>query len=371
MGIKLSNISKSFGKTQALKDVSLEINNGDFATFLAPTGSGKTTLLRIIAGLEKVDSGKIYFDDKDVTDLTVKERDIAMVYQDFINYPSLSVYENIASPLRVAKKMSEKEIDKKVKEVAEFLNILEVLEHKPDAISGGQRQRTAIARALIKDVKYILLDEPLANLDYKLREELRTQLKEIFFEKSGAVIYATADPLDALALSSHVGSLHQGELLQFGDALEVYNNPKHIEVAKYFSYPTLNVFEGNLVTEEGNTYLKIEDNLKLNVNRIKDKLNKNKYLLGIRPSNLSLKPVNNGDELSINGTIELAEIVGSDTELHISYQGIRMIILLSSIKKYHIGELIKVYFDPNEFYIFDKDSKEIVTKMGVKSNGSN
>jgi len=174
-------------------------------------------LLRIIAGLERPDKGKgrVFYDDVDVTDIPVRERNIAMVYQDFINYPSMTVYENIASPLRVSKnKLTGKEIDKKVKEVADLLNLSDLFKHYPSETSGGQQQRIAIARALVKDTKYVFLDEPLANLDYKLREELRGQLKETFSNSKGIIIYATADPLDALILSSHVGFLHHGKILQ-------------------------------------------------------------------------------------------------------------------------------------------------------------
>jgi glycerol transport system ATP-binding protein len=174
MGIVVENVSKSYKNKQALKDVSLEIRDGEFMTLLGATGAGKTTLMRVMLGIDKPDTGRVYYDGRDVTDVPVQKRSVAMVYQAFINYPSLTVYENIASPLRISvQKLPETEIDKAVRKNAELLSITDILNHRPSEISGGQQQRTAIARALTKGSKYIFLDEPLGNLDYKLREELR------------------------------------------------------------------------------------------------------------------------------------------------------------------------------------------------------
>lgn len=372
MSIKLENVSKSYGRNLVLDEVSLEINDGDFATILAPTDSGKTTLLRLMAGLETPDSGKIYYDDKDVTDLPVKKRDIAMVYQDFVNYPSMTVYENIASPLRVSdNNYSEQEIDKRVRENARLLNITEILNKYPEELSGGQRQRTSIARSLAKEVDYIFLDEPLANLDYKLREELRGQLKETFNTKgetSGAIVYATADPIDALVLSTHVGYLHKGKIIQYDETQTVFNRPKNVSVAKYFSYPTINVWEAELIMKDGNNYLKVTDELKINVNKYNKKLNKNHYLLGLRTQALNLECKYEGD-IEIKGEVQLREVVGSDTEIHLKYRGHTLVLLVQEIVDYNIGEIIKIYIDSSKFYIFDQDSKELIVKTGGQLDG--
>lgn len=188
MSYVLENISKYYRGESFINDVTLEIKDGDFVTLLGRTGSGKTTLLRILAGIERPDKGRVLQDGVDITNVPVQKRNVAMVYQQFINYPSFTVYENIASPLRVSgKKYSEQEIDKRVRETAELLNISHILNHLPEEVSGGQQQRTAIARALVKDVSLIILDEPLANLDYKLREELRESLKEYLKEEKDAL----------------------------------------------------------------------------------------------------------------------------------------------------------------------------------------
>lgn len=367
MGIRIKNVNKSFGKHLVLDNISLEIKDGDFVSFLAPTGSGKTTLLRVMAGLEKPDKGhgKIFYDDVDVTDMPVRERNIAMVYQDFINYPSMTVYENIASPLRVSKnKILEKEIDRKVRETAELLSLSDLLKHYPSETSGGQQQRIAIARALVKDTKYIFLDEPLANLDYKLREELRGQLKETFsYNKKGIIIYATADPLDALILSSHVGYLNEGKILQYDILDKVYNYPQYIEVASYFSNPTMNFIEANLVKENDDYFLKVTDELKIKIdNTLKDKINKKEYLLGIRAQAIRSNRQTKNDVI-IKGIVELVEVVGSDTELHFKYKDFRLLGLSQKIESYQIGNAIDIFIDPSKFYIFDKDTRRLVYRM--------
>jgi ABC-type sugar transport system ATPase subunit len=366
MGIELKKVSKYFGRKKALDDVSFEIKDGEFVCFLGPSDAGKSVLLRVMAGLEKADSGSVLFDGKDVTKSTVRERDVAMVYQDFINYPNMNVYENIASPLRVAKKYSKKEIDKKVHEVAELLNIDKILRQKPEEISGGQRQRTAIARALVKGAKYIFLDEPLANLDYKLREEFRTQLKETFSNREGAFIYATADPIDAMALSSHTGYLFEGKLLQYGDIEEVYNNPSFSMVGKYFSNPTMNLMDGKLNKQEKT--IEITQELKLDVSHLMDKFKGEDYILGIRPKDIEFSDGPNRKK--ITGILTLSEIVGSETELHIEYNNQNLIVLEPEIVHYQYGNTIELYVDENKFFIFDADDKSLVAKTGGDKNGN-
>jgi len=360
MGIELKNVSKTFGRKKALDNVSLKIDDGEFVCFLGPSDAGKSVLLRVMAGLETLDEGRVYYDGEDVTDLTVRKRNIAMVYQDFINYPNLTVYENIASPLRVAKKYSKREIDKKVHEVAELLNINKILKQNPEEISGGQRQRTAIARAMVKGAKYIFLDEPLANLDYKLREEFRTQLKETFSNREGAFVYATADPIDAMALSSHTGYLYEGRLLQYGDIQEVYNYPRYSMVGKYFSNPTMNLIEGKL--NRNDKTIDISGELKINVADVMDRLKKEDYIVGIRPKDIGFHEGEN--KVPIVGELSLSEIVGSETELHIDYQGNNIIVLEPEIVHYDYGTKIKIFVDTTRLFIFDKVDKTLVTKTG-------
>ncbi len=362
MGIRVENVTKTIGGITKLENINLEVNDGDFSVLLAPTGSGKTTLLRLLAGIEKPSSGKIYFDDRDVTPLSVQKRNIAMVYQQFVNYPSMSIYENIASPLRVSKeKIPEAEIDNKVRANAELLGISHVLDHLPEEVSGGQQQRTAIARALAKGTKYVFFDEPLANLDYKLREELRSELKMIFREMGGAMVYATPEPIDALGMASHVGFMHEGRILQYGPVKDVYHNPAYVEVGEYFSYPTMNIFEADKVEENGKLYLEITDEFKIEVSRLSERLKQERYFVGTHAHAVSLEKQSE-EMLSLSGKVELTEAVGSDTEVHVDHQGHTLIVLMQDIVTYEIGREITFYVNPERFYVFDIESHELCAK---------
>ena len=363
MGIKVENISKSFEGRKILDNISFEVEDGDFATLLAPTGEGKTTLLRIMAGVEQPESGRIYFDGKDVTDLMVQKRRIAMVYQWFVNYPSMTVYDNIATPLQAIRpKLAADEIDLRVKETAALLKIDQLMDHYPSEISGGQQQRLAIARAMVKKADYIFLDEPLTNLDYKLQEELRVELKNIFTEKErGAVVFATPQPIEALSLSTHVGYLHNGRLMQYGPVDEVYHKPQFMEVGAYFSHPAMNIFDCRLINENGSLWLKATDQLKVAVNQFKAFLTNDHYMLGIRAHALATQRETD-EMIPVTATVELGEVVGSDTELHLDHEGIPLIALLQGMGTYEIGSEITTYLYPDRFFIFDKKSGEMIAR---------
>lgn len=284
-----------------------------------------------------------------------------MVYQQFVNYPSFTIYENIASPLRVSKtKYSEKEIDKRVRDNAALLGISHILTHLPEQVSGGQKQRTALARALAKGTKYVFLDEPLANLDYKLREELRVELKMIFRKKGGAIVYATPEPIDALGMASHVAFMQNGHILQYGPVKEVYFNPQFVEVGKYFSHPTMNILQGKRKEEDGRIYLQVTDQLKIDVTHLGSTLKKDHYILGVHAHTIFVKPKKSF--IKIDGVVQLSESVGSDTELHLDHQGRSLVVLIQEVIRYAIGQVVSLYIDPERFYIFDPDSTELCGK---------
>lgn len=361
MGIRIENLSKSHQGYNKIEDLNLEVNDGDFSVLLAPTGSGKTTLLRLLAGIEKPTSGRILFDGVDVTNVTPQKRNIAMVYQQFVNYPSFTIYENIASPLRVSKtKYTEKEIDKRVRENAALLGISHILTHLPEQVSGGQKQRTALARALAKGTKYVFLDEPLANLDYKLREELRVELKMIFREKGGAIVYATPEPIDALGMASHVGFMKDGRIMQYGPVKEVYFNPQFVEVGKYFSHPTMNILHGKKKEKDGRLYIQVTEDLKVDVSKLGSVLTKDHYTLGVHAHTVSVKPKKSF--IRIDGVVELSESVGSDTELHLDHQGHSIVVLVQDVVRYTTGQIVTLYIDPESFFVFDPDNHELCGK---------
>ncbi len=363
MGIGVFNIEKSYEADVALNDVSMEIEDGAFVTLLGATGAGKTTLLRIMAGIDRPDKGLVFYDGKDVTDVPVQKRNIAMVYQEFVNYPSMTIYENIASPLRVSKpRYSKTDIDKQVRYHAELLGLTAVLNHYPEEVSGGQKQRTAIARALIKDTRFIFLDEPLANLDYKLREELRGELKTLLQQKGGAVVYATPESVDALSMSTDVAYFEEGRLLQYGPLQEVYHNPAYVEVGAYFSYPTMNIMEAHKITEQGKTSLSISDEIRIDVTEFRDRLQAQQYLVGVRAYNLYTSSQNGRGLIPFSATVELAEELGSDTELHVRHQELVLVVLMQEVARFPIGTEITGYLDPSRLFIYDRETRQLVLK---------
>lgn len=366
MGITVENISKSYAGRKVLDNVSFSAEDGDFVTFLGPTGEGKTTLLRIVAGIERPDTGKIIYDGKDVTNVPVQKRNIAMVYQWFVNYPSMTVYENIASPLRaMGSRISRESLHERVVATAKLLKIDELFDHYPSEISGGQQQRLAIARALVKNADYIFLDEPLTNLDYKLQEELRVEIKGIFKQKNkGCVLFGTPQPFEALTLSDSVGFLHRGRLLQYGPVDDVYHSPSTVEVGSYFSHPGMNIFECSLVKNESKVVLEATDELRFDVSHLKDKLQAPRYIVGIRAHFISTHS-HNGSTIPCRAKIELDEVVGSNTELHLNHQGIPLVALLDHIGKFDQGSEITAYLNPARVFIFDADTRKLITRTGA------
>lgn len=239
MTLALKNVVKRVGADIHIHDTTVEFDAQGFNILLGTTLAGKTTLMQLMAGLEKPTSGEIWINGRDVTRVSVQKRNVSMVHQQFINYPNFSVFENIASPLRVAR-MAEKEIKARVGRVADLLKLSPMLDRRPAELSGGQQQRTALARALVKDSDVVLLDEPLANLDYKLREELRDELPKLFKDRGCTVIYATTEPMEALLLAGHTATMHEGRVTQFGVTAEVYRQPCDLTSARVFSDPPAN-----------------------------------------------------------------------------------------------------------------------------------
>src|SRR3954464_13629713 len=254
MSVTLEHVTRTVDGIPTIRHASLTLDRGTLSVLLGPTLAGKTSIMRLLAGLDKPTTGRVLVDGKDVTGFDVRKRSVAMVYQQFINYPSLSVYENIASPLRVQGR-PKAEIETRVREAAALLKLEPYLKRTPLQLSGGQQQRTAIARALVKGADLVLLDEPLANLDYKLREELRTELPRIF-EASGAIfVYATTEPSEALLLGGRTICMWEGEALQSGDTAAVYRRPDTLGLSQVFSDPPMNIVEikkrGDSVLDSG------------------------------------------------------------------------------------------------------------------------
>jgi glycerol transport system ATP-binding protein len=271
-----------------------------------------------------------------------------MVYQQFINYPALSVYDNIASPLKLAG-VARAEIDRRVRETAEMLHIEHLLERLPLELSGGQQQRTAMGRALIKDADVILFDEPLVNLDYKLREELREELRALFSARNCIAVYATTEPGEALALGGNTAVLHEGRLLQYGRTEDVYHRPHNILTAEMFSEPPINLIKGLISGKE----ITFDSKLHFPVHQDLATLAPGEYHFGVRPSHISLSPHSDADlELAVN--VELAEISGSETFLHVQNDLFDMVVHLAGVHEFDVDERINIYFPPHKVYAFDR-----------------
>ncbi len=348
MTLELRNVSKTHRGEDYIRDVSLTLEHGTLNVLLGPTLSGKTTLMRLMAGLDRPTSGRVFWDGADVTGVPVRKRRVAMVYQQFINYPTLSVYENIASPMRVARRPRD-EIDRRVREVAEILKLTPLLDRLPLELSGGQQQRTALARALAKQAGLLLLDEPLANLDYKLREELREELPRIFAATGAILVYATTEPIEALLLGGATATLSEGRMTQFGPTVEVYRRPNSLETARIFSDPPINTLAmgktGAMVSSAGG-------HLSLPASGLMAGLDDGAYTIGFRPDHLYLAQPN-ADAVAVRATVAIAEITGSESFIHVDFAGQRWVALSHGVHDFAIGEGVTLYLDPGRFFIFD------------------
>jgi glycerol transport system ATP-binding protein len=348
MSLSLQNIDKIVGRETHLKDISLEFESGSRNVLLGRTLAGKTSLLRIMAGIDRPTRGNILIDGRDVTGVSVRKRSVAMVYQQFINYPSLTVYKNIASPLKVSG-VPKTEIDQRVRETSKMLHLEDFLDRLPAELSGGQQQRIAIARALIKDAQLLLLDEPLVNLDYKLREELRIELQEIFEQREAVVVYTTTEPTEALMLGGNVVVLDEGRILQTGLTPDVYHNPATTKVAEVFSDPPINYLS---CTVQGQT-ARLGEVTEFPLTSHLKTLPAAQYIFGVRSNHMSLNRTGTEDT-EINTKVELAEINGSETFIHVNYDSSRLVVQVDGVHPHRIGTEISIYVNPSSFFVFDE-----------------
>jgi glycerol transport system ATP-binding protein len=367
MSLVLDHVHHEIAGPVHIRDVSLELARGSLNVLLGATLAGKTTLMRLMAGLDVPTSGRVVVEGRDVTGLPVKKRSVAMVYQQFINYPALSVYENIASPLRVAG-LARAEIDRKVHEAAALLTLEPYLQRRPLELSGGQQQRTAIARALVKGADLVLLDEPLANLDYKLREELREELPRIFAESGAIFVYATTEPTEALLLGGNTATLLEGAVTQFGPTPSVYRQPQDLATAGVFSDPPLNTLR---VTRIG-PRIRLESGITAPASGVFATVPDGSYTMGVRAHHLgvdetvfmseangaSLAPGEaSGDVIRLNASVSVSEITGSESYVHMDVGSERLIALVPGVRRLEPGAYVDVLIDPRHVLLFDTDGR--------------
>lgn len=352
--LELRNLSKVVAGDVHIHPVDLTLQRGSLNVLLGPTLSGKTSLMRLMAGLDKPTSGSILFDGKDVTGVRVQDRSIAMVYQQFINYPALTVYENIASPLRL-RKADKATIDREVKKAADLLKLTPYLERTPLNLSGGQQQRTALARAIVKQASLVLLDEPLANLDYKLREELREELPKIFAELGAIFVYATTEPSEALLLGGNTATLCEGRITQYGPTIEVYRRPADLMSAKTFADPPLNTVQA----ARQDAHFMIGGIPVLAVPRHLMHVPEGPLTLAFQPHHLSLSTAVAASDGVLTARTMISEISGSESFIHLDYAGERWVMLEHGIHDIEPGRDLQVQLDTRHLMAFDTEGRAL------------
>ena len=346
MNLTANNLTYKPSDQYHLNEVSFNFKEGNLYTILGRTLSGKTTLLKTIAGLLTPDSGAIEFDGKDFLKVPVWQRNVAMVYQQFINYPHLNVFENIAFPLR-QRKIDSEEINNKVMDSLKSVGLVGYENRKIQELSGGQQQRVSLARSLVKNAKILLLDEPLVNLDYKLREQLREEFKSLFSKglaDETILIYSTTDPRETMELNGEVIVLDEGKVLQVGPAKEIFENPNSLKVAEISNDPPMNIIEADIFNEQ----IRFEG-IEIKAPSHLSKLTKDGLKIGLRSSDIELSE--NGHEFEV----ELAEISGSETFLHARHDDVSLVGQLDLVKNFNVGEAVNLQFDAQKLYAFSAD----------------
>jgi multiple sugar transport system ATP-binding protein len=360
--IELKNVSKFFGETIAVNNVSFTVPNGQFLALVGPSGCGKSTLLRMISGLETTDEGKIIIDGVQINDKAPKDRDIAMVFQNYALYPHMSVYKNLAFGLKM-RGMSKVEIDKQVKEVSKLLNIEELLDRKPKQLSGGQKQRIAVGRAIVRKPKAFLFDEPLSNLDAKLRVKMRTDLLKLHKKQNATSIYVTHDQIEAMTMADQIAIIDKGVIQQVDTPMNVYKNPNNLFVATFIGSPSMNFLHGKITEgESGYQFESQSSNTAINltnemVKRIPEKSLKN-LTLGIRPEDTSLTKTDGAVPLK-PAKVDLVEHMGDISMIHVSpEERVEWTLKTPPVENIEINDLVTPYLQSNKIHIFDG-------KMGV------
>ena len=359
--LKIEDLSKNFGTTEVLKKINLEIDEGNFLVLLGPSGCGKSTLLNIIAGLETINKGSVYIDDYNVSKVEPKDRNIAMVFQSYALYPSMNVRENMIFGLKQAKTSKEK-IQAQLEKVSKFLQVDQLLERKPSQLSGGQRQRVAIGRALVREPRIFLFDEPLSNLDAKLRVEMRREIKKLHQQLKTTVVYVTHDQTEAMSLGTNIAIMNHGVIQQNDTPENIYNKPNNTFVADFIGSPSMNLIAGSLKKNSDKISFVAEgSNFEIPIKgyKFKDKSNQNnkEVFFGVRPEHIFSKKFNESD-FEITLSAELSEYIGHEQIVTFNYSNQEILAKFPSTSKIEVNKELNLYFDLTQISIFDKNSKE-------------
>ncbi len=364
---KKTNLQVTDQGVIAVQSFDLDIKDKEFIVLVGPSGCGKSTTLRMVAGLEEISGGELYIDGKLMNDVEPKNRDIAMVFQSYALYPHMTVYENMAFPLKL-RKVPKDEIDKRVKEAAAILDITQYLDRKPKALSGGQRQRVAIGRAIVREPKVLLMDEPLSNLDAKLRNQMRAEIIKLRQKINTTFIYVTHDQTEAMTLGDRIVIMKDGFIQQIGTPQEVFDHPANLFVSGFIGMPQMNYFNAKLINEDGKYAVSVE-NCKVVLSEEKQKnlaahnVAAQDVTLGVRPSHMVLakQPGN-----TLSATIDVSELMGSEVHFHANANGKDVVVIVPTmnadgerIDSFHAGDQLNLTFSGNVCHVFGKDGKNL------------
>ena len=361
---KKTNLQVTAEGVLAVQDFNLEISDKEFIVLVGPSGCGKSTTLRMVAGLEEISGGELLIDGKVVNDVAPKDRDIAMVFQSYALYPHMTVYDNMAFPLKL-RKFPKEEIDKRVREAAATLDITQYLERKPKALSGGQRQRVAIGRAIVREPKVLLMDEPLSNLDAKLRNQMRAEIIKLRQKIDTTFMYVTHDQTEAMTLGDRIVIMKDGVIQQVGTPQEVFDHPANLFVAGFIGVPQMNFFDAELVKEDGKYAvtvggIKVELCEEKQAALAKNGVEPQAITLGVRPEHIALM---GGGTQMLHGTVDVSEMMGSAVHLHVNVLGKDAIIIVQTMDlqgvvntDFSMGQDIAFTFGGNVVHVFDKET---------------
>jgi multiple sugar transport system ATP-binding protein len=363
-GVKFEHVYKRFNKVEVVKDINMDIKDKEFLVLVGPSGCGKSTCLRMIAGLEEVTEGDIYIGDKIVNNVDPKDRDIAMVFQNYALYPHMTVYDNMAFGLKL-RHIPSQEIKKRVEDAADILGMQQLLKRKPKELSGGQRQRVALGRALVRSAKVFLLDEPLSNLDAKLRVQTRAEIAKIHQRVQTTFVYVTHDQTEAMTMGTRIAVLNAGIIQQLGPPQELYDHPTNLFVAGFIGSPAMNLFDDVKVVVDGDTTkINIGDFGQVEVPPLYAQPSREaaekKLILGIRPEDLEdiailSEDMRNGS--SMHAPVDVVEHLGSEQLVHMTAQGKEVVARVDPLSRAHIGQDIKLHIDQDRIHLFDAETK--------------
>ena len=359
--IVLKNVNKVYaGDVHAVKDFSMEIEEGEFIVFVGPSGCGKSTTLRMIAGLEEITSGELFINDVLVNEYEPKDRNLAMVFQNYALYPYLTVYENIAFGLRL-RKFPNDEIDRRVRETAEIFGLTPMLDRKPKALSGGQRQRVALARAVVREAEAYLLDEPLSNLDAKLRTAMRVEITKLYKSLNKTFIYVTHDQVEAMTMGTRIVVMKDGVIQQIDSPVELYDHPENLFVASFIGTPQMNFLTAKLEYKDEESVVTMLNNVKYTVDSQRLKVNEDKELVvGIRSEDIVLSDSNNG----IDALVTMIEILGSECLVYLKVDTLEdeLIMKLQGRPTFEVDSKIKISLKHENLHLFEKETENSILK---------